>query len=392
MSKSSYRYYHGQEFQAYNFGPSHAFNPIRQELTLDLVVKAGLLQAAHIRAPRAARLDELMLFHERGYIEAVQKAGGSSPVADPGRGIGSPDNPAFSGMHEAAAFRVGATLDAVQDVITGDAEHCANFAGGLHHALPGKASGFCIYNDIGVAIAWLRRTLGCKVAYVDLDAHHGDGVQWGFYDDPDVLTVSIHESGRYLFPGTGDVDETGAGDAAGTSVNIPLLPGTDGESWLECVNTVVPDVIDAFRPDILITQHGCDAHRLDPLTHLSVSVEAMERAAALLHRLAHEYCNGRWVALGGGGYAVWQVVPRAWGLIWANLCDQKPEGRLPEDWLQTWRERSPVPLPGNWRDVIDQAPITDAADFERAWRSEQNLRTAHEALKNCLPHLRNRRR
>lgn len=393
METSSFLYYHGPEYADYCFGPNHAFHPIRQQLTVDLLVKAGLLLPERIAPPRPATDEELALFHRPEYIGVVKAAGKSPPeIALPSHGIGTADNPAFARMHEASAVRVGATLDAVRRVMDGKQEHCVNFGGGLHHALPDRASGFCIYNDIGVAIAWLRKRFDCKVAYVDLDAHHGDGVQWGFYGDPDVLTISIHESGRYLFPGTGDVDEIGEGDAKGACVNIPLLPHTDGENWYECIETVVPELFDAFRPDIVITQHGCDAHRLDPLTHLAVNTEAMERATALIHRLVHQHSGGRWVALGGGGYAHWQVVPRAWGLVWANATDQAPGDRLPEGWIAAWQDRSPAPLPSRWHDVLDQPPIKDAADLEGAWRTAENRKTAARALKNSLEHLRRRRR
>jgi len=393
MSTHPSLYYHGPEFASYSFGPNHAFHPIRQELTIDLVTRAGLVDQAHIVPPRPATDEELLLFHRREYVEVVKAAGNATPrIALPSHGLGTGDNPAFLRMHEAAAVRVGATLDAVRRVVENEAEHCANFGGGLHHALRDKASGFCIYNDIGVAIAYLRKELDCKVAYIDLDAHHGDGVQWGFYDDPDVLTISIHESGRYLFPGTGDVDEIGEGHGKGACINIPLLPHTDGESWLECLEAVVPEALDAFRPDIVISQHGCDAHRLDPLTHLAVSTEAMERAATLIHRLAHEHSGGRWVALGGGGYAHWQVVPRAWGLVWATLTDHAAKGELPADWIAAWQDRAPVPLPSQWHDILDQTPIKDAADFEAAWRAEENRKTAAQALKNSLELLKRRRR
>ena len=392
MATGSCLYYHGPEFADYFFGPDHAFHPIRQQLTADLLVKAGLLAPERIAPPRHATDGELRLFHRQEYIDAVRAAGQNPPrLALPSHGIGTADNPAFSRMHEAGAARVGATLDAVMRVIEGQVEHCVNFGGGLHHALPDRASGFCIYNDIGVAISWLRAEYDCKVAYIDFDAHHGDGVQWGFYGDPDVLTISIHESGRYLFPGTGDVDEIGEGDARGACVNIPLLPHTDGASWLECVETVVPEVLDAFRPDFVISQHGCDAHRLDPLTHLAVDTGAMEKATDIVHRLAHEYAGGRWVALGGGGYSLWQVVPRAWGLVWANATDQTPGERLPAHWIEAWQDRAPAPLPSQWHDVLDQPVIKDAADLEGAWRAGENRKIAELALKNSLEHLRRRR-
>lgn len=390
MNESTYRYYHSQDFALYDFGPDHAFKPIRQELTADLALRASLLRPDEVTPPREAEDWEIALFHTPAFIEAV-KAADTRPVPMTEYGLGTPDNPLFPSMHRASALRVGATLDAVRAVALGHVEHAANFAGGLHHAVHSRASGFCIYNDIGVAIRWLRRELDCKVAYVDFDAHHGDGVQWGFYDDPDVLTLSIHESGRYLFPGTGHIDEIGEGAARGTSVNIPLLPETRGENWLECLERVLPDVLEAFKPDIIITQHGCDTHRLDPLAHLSVSVDAVHRATQMVHRLAHDLCGGRWVALGGGGYAVWQVVPRAWALVWAALSDRPAPERIPEAWLAAWSGQSPVPLPQYWFDVTDELPSKDGADLELVWRHQTNLETADAVRAAVLPHLKRRR-
>lgn len=385
------RYYQDEAFAAYDFGPGHPFAPVRQSLTVDLLRRGGLLPPSAVCSAPPLDDDTLLLFHSEAYVAAVKAAGKPHrPGTYIQYGLGTGDNPIFPDMHEAATVRVGATLDAVRRVARGEIVHAANFSGGLHHAHRAKASGFCIYNDAAVAIAWLRKTLDCKVAYIDLDAHHGDGVQWGFYDDPDVLTISIHETGRTLFPGTGSVDEIGEGAAKGTKVNIPLEPSTDGENWLECFHLVVPDVIDAFRPDFLITQHGCDAHRLDPLSHLAISVESLWEAAVAIHQLAHEYTGGRWVALGGGGYAAWQVVPRAWALTWAAMTDQAPRGALPDEWIAHWSPRSPLPLPTHWYDLADQAPIKDWADFDRELRAEENLATARRARREALRYLKER--
>lgn len=388
----TFHYYHSPDFSKYNFGTGHAFSPVRQELTYDLSLRAGLLRPEEVVAPTAADESAIALFHKPQYIHAVKRVGFGEPAsAYPFFGLGTADNPVFSGMHAAAAYRVGATLAAAKSVSANEVTHAANFGGGLHHAGIARAAGFCIYNDIGVAIAWLRHELDCKVAYIDFDAHHGDGVQWGFYDDPDVLTVSIHESGRNLFPGTGDVDEIGEGEARGTSVNIPLQPHTTSGSWWECVESVLPEVLDAFRPDLIITQHGCDTHRLDPLTHLSVSIEKMDQATRLAHKLAHDLCEGRWVALGGGGYAIWQVVPRAWALVWASLCERPLPDRVPTEWLYAWKDVSPVPLPEYWYDVIDETPIKDSADLEAVWRAEENRKTSRQARTTALRYLRKRR-
>lgn len=377
-------YFHDKGFDLYDFGAGHAFTPLRQRLTVDLLRRSGLLPDESIaRAPEASD-QELLLFHTREFIDAVKSAPSGRCIAPERWGLGTHDNPVFADMHLAASLRVGATLSAVRSVMTGNKRHAVNLAGGLHHAHADRASGFCIYNDIAVAIAWLRREYDCKVAYVDLDAHHGDGVQWAFYEDPDVLTVSLHESGRYLFPGTGDLDEIGEGDARGTSVNVPLLPHTTGPSWLECFETVVPEVLHAFKPDILITQHGCDAHRLDPLTHLAVSTQSMAAATRALRELAGELCGGRWVALGGGGYSIWDVVPRAWSAVWAEAVGKPLPAYVPEAWRERWQDQAPVELPREWHDLIEELPAKDGADMESEWRREQNRRTAMEAVKTAI--------
>lgn len=382
-------YFHDAGFDLYDFGEGHPFSPLRQRLTFDLLREAGLLPEAVVRAAPPAAEEELLLFHTPEYVDAVRRA---DRLAAPERwGLGPPDNPVFPHMHRAASLRVGATVAAVREVMSGRKLQAVNFGGGLHHAHPARASGFCIYNDIAVAIRWLRREYGCKVAYVDLDVHHGDGVQWAFYDDPAVLTISIHESGRSLFPGTGDVDEVGEGDARGTSVNVPLLPYTSGSSWFECFEIVVPELLRAFKPDILITQHGCDPHRLDPLAHLAVSTSYMAAAARALRELAGEVCGGRWVALGGGGYSIWDAVPRTWAAVWAEISQQRLPETLPPSWRARWQPAAPVELPVHWDDLVDEPPPKDGADGEDHWRSQRNRRTAQEAVEMALRFLALRR-
>jgi acetoin utilization protein AcuC len=223
-------------------------------------------------------------------------------------------------MHAACAEVVGASLVAAQAVHSGRSAHAFSPAGGLHHAMRSRASGFCVYNDVAVAAAWLKAQ-GHRVAVVDVDVHHGDGTQAFFYSDPEVLTISLHESGRYLFPGTGFPEETGSGAAAGTSANLPLLPYTWDEPWLSAFEALVPPLLEDFRPTVLVTQDGCDSHRLDPLAHLQTSTRIWPYAGRRFHELAHKLCEGRWVALGGGGYAVREVVPRAWTLLFAEMAE-----------------------------------------------------------------------
>jgi acetoin utilization protein AcuC len=245
-------------------------------------------------------------------------------------------------MHEASAHIVGATVEAARTVWEGSALHAANITGGLHHAMADSASGFCIYNDPAVAIAWLLRAGADRVAYVDIDVHHGDGVQAAFYDDPRVLTISLHESGRTLFPGTGDPTESGGSGAEGMSVNISLPPGTADDGWLRAFHAVVPDLLHTFRPSVLVSQHGCDSHIDDPLAHLMLTVDGQRAAHLALHDLAHEVCDGRWVVTGGGGYAVVDVVPRTWshllGVVAGSPVD--PDTPTPPEWRSYVAERT----------------------------------------------------
>lgn len=238
-------------------------------------------------------------------------------------------------MHESSALLVGSTLTAVDAVLSGVAEHALNLGGGLHHGFRGKASGFCVYNDSAVAIQYIREKYGLRVLYVDTDAHHGDGVQWAFYDDPNVCTFSIHETGRYLFPGTGNVNERGLGAGYGYSFNIPVDAFTEDESWIAAYTTALREITDFFRPDVIVTQNGVDAHYYDPLTHLSVTMKTYRAIPKLAHEIAHEYCGGRWIAVVVGGYDIWRVVPRAWALLWLEMTGQADvSGPLPDEWRE----------------------------------------------------------
>ncbi len=328
---------------SYDMGPAHPLRPVRLELTIALARGLGILDRPGVRvvAPVAANEQTLTLVHDRDYIAAVRRAPDELPGMLAARyGLGTGDNPVFPAMHEASALATGATVQAARAVWQGDAEHAINLAGGLHHAMPDRASGFCVYDDPAVAIAWLLAHGAAKVAYVDIDVHHGDGVQQAFYADPRVLTVSLHESGRFLFPGTGFTEEVGADDGRGTSVNLPLAPGSGDAQFMRAFDAVVPPVLRAFRPRILVTQLGCDTHHDDPLAHLEVTLGGQRHAYSALHALAHELCGGRWVATGGGGYAVYDVVPRAWTHALAELTGAPVGGPTPLAWREEVRERS----------------------------------------------------
>jgi acetoin utilization protein AcuC len=320
----------------YDFGPSHPLNPIRVDLTMRLARSLGLLDLDNVSVVTmaAAEDDELRLVHEADYIAAVRRVGADPTQSDLDRGLGTEDDPVFAGMHEAAALVAGASIRAARAVWTGEAEHAVNIAGGLHHAMPGAASGFCVYNDPAIAIAWLLEQGAERVAYVDVDVHHGDGVERIFWDDPRVLTISIHESGRYLFPGTGFPDDVGGAGAEGYAVNIALPPGTTDAAWLRAFTAVVPPLLAEFRPEVLVSQQGCDSHALDPLAHLGLTLDAQRASYALIHRWAHDYAGGRWVAVGGGGYELVEVVPRAWSHLIAEAAGAQvdPATETPEEW------------------------------------------------------------
>ena len=297
----------------YDFGPGHPLAPVRVALTVELARQLGVLSAPAVTmvSPPPATDAELATAHDDDYIAAVRQAG-RSLAPDLRYGLGTDDDPVFEGMHEASALVAGATLAAAQAVWSGSAVHAASIAGGLHHAMRRTASGFCVYNDLVVAIKWLLAAGAERVAYVDTDVHHGDGVQAAFYDDPRVLTISLHEHPATLFPGTGLPGDTGSGDGAGYAVNVALPAGTGDAGWLRAFDAVVPPLLRTFKPTVLVSQHGCDSHRLDPLAHLELTVDAQRLAQVMLHDLAHELCDSRWLLTGGGGYALVQVVPRTW--------------------------------------------------------------------------------
>ena len=254
-----------EDFLTYHFHEEHPFNQKRVVLTKDLLEKVGLLSKEDILPPRKASEDELALFHNREYIDAVKRASEGKLTKEQGMvfGLGTEDVPMFPGMHEASSYLVGGTLTAVDAVLSGDAIHALNLGGGLHHGFERQASGFCVYNDGAVAIKYIREKYGLKVLYVDTDAHHGDGVQWAFYDDPNVCTFSIHETGRYLFPGTGDVRERGIKEGHGYSFNLPIDAYTQDASFLELYETAVREIVEYFKPEVILTENGADAHTFD---------------------------------------------------------------------------------------------------------------------------------
>ncbi len=325
---------YGSRSPAYDFGPSHPLTPRRFAPGIDLLREVG---AAPGLAPEPASDEELLTCHTAHYIAIVKRNSelDNDPWGSDEGGIGAGDNPSFHGMHEAAAAVAGGSIRALDAILRGDVDHAFHPGGGLHHAMPSRASGFCIYDDPALAIAKARMA-GLRVLYVDLDVHHGDGVQAIHGDDPGVLTLSFHESGRYLFPGTGSVAEVGEGAASGSIVNVPLEPETGEDAWLSAVGTVLPELASAFGPDIIVSQHGCDTHAWDPLAHLNVTTTAMGTAARLVDTVAHRWAGGRWLSTGGGGYGVYRVVPRAWAHVWLAAAHRDVPDRLPDAWRSRW--------------------------------------------------------
>ncbi|MEO7194454.1 MAG: acetoin utilization protein AcuC [Pseudonocardiaceae bacterium] len=325
----------------YDLGGWHPLNPIRLDLTIRLARALGVLEGVRPLAPVQATDAELCTVHSEGYLAAVKRASvkqaqvKQAPRGYVGHGLGTPDNPVFPRMHEASALVAGGSLLAAGEILSGRATRVANIAGGLHHAMRERASGFCIYNDCALAIQRLLDGGMSRVAYVDIDVHHGDGVQEAFADNPRVLTISLHQHPATLFPGTGRSADIGAPGAEGSAVNVPLPPGTGDGGWLRAFHAVVPALLRAFRPEVLVTQHGADTHAEDPLANLTLSVDGQRAAHRALAHLADTTAGGRWLALGGGGYSLFRVVPRSWTHLLAILLDREldPNTPVPAAWM-----------------------------------------------------------
>ena len=357
----------------YDFGKDHPMAPGRVSNTISLARQLGVLDRLDIVPPPEIDIDTLRSVHTADYIDAVRRGEPNAAY-----GLGTSDNPAFAGMHEIAGRVAMATLEAARGVWSGEVERACNISGGLHHAMPDHASGFCIYNDLAIAIRWLLDA-GCeRIAYVDVDVHHGDGVQAIFYDDPRVLTVSLHETPARLFPGTGFAYESGGPHARGTAVNVALPSGTTDGGWLRAFHAIVPKVVAEHEPSILVTQHGCDSHRRDPLADLNLSLDGQRASYLALAELADQFCQRRWVSTGGGGYAVLNVVPRAWTHLLAVVSGQPipPETEVPAAWREEVGERGPLTM----SDGIDAAYVA----FEQGFSPESTLDQAILATRRAV--------
>ncbi|MGQ9523967.1 MAG: acetoin utilization protein AcuC [Armatimonadota bacterium] len=304
--------------EQYDFGPRHPLRPERIRRTRRLIADAiGFAGEEHFVDPAPASEDDLLTAHSQEYLDEVRRLS-RDPSARPSSNFGflHSDNPPFAGMWEACLAYTGASVTAAKLILAGKKQRAFNVAGGLHHAMRERASGFCIINDCVVAIRKLLTRVD-RVAYIDIDAHHGDGVQAAFYSDPRVLTVSIHETGRFLFPGTGFPDQIGEGRGRGFAVNLPLWPGTGDDVYTWAFDHVVPPLISAFQPNIIVTQLGADSHRDDPLTHLQTTTASIEHIARYFASLGVP-----WLALGGGGYSL-TATPRIWAIAWCHMCGRE---------------------------------------------------------------------
>ncbi len=359
----------GPRSTEYDFGPAHPLTPRRFGPSIDLLRSLG---AEPGLAPEPASDDELRWCHSPEYLEVVRRFS-ADPYGFPEAGIGEGgDCPPFPGMHEASSAVAGGSIRAMEAILRGDVEHAFHPGGGLHHAMRARASGFCIYNDPALAIARARRD-GLRVFYIDLDVHHGDGVQALFWADPGVLTFSIHETGRALFPGTGEAWEIGEGRAAGTSVNVPLWPGVGERAWLRILRDTLPVLAASFGPDLIVSQHGADSHAWDPLAHLNVTTTAHGEAARLVDEIAHRHAGGRWLATGGGGYDAYRVVPRTWALTWLAGTHREVSASTPGEWRERWAGEATrygqAPLPETFEDAPNAGLEFDASQEAAEQRS-----------------------
>jgi acetoin utilization protein AcuC len=334
---------HGPHLQAYNPSADEE-RPVRRALGMDLLRAYGLLAHPDVVTvdPRVATDEEIATVHAPAYIRAVRRYSANPVLAgEPAAaqwGFAMGDTLARPGMHEAAAGACGAALVGAQMVWRGEvAQAFCPAPAGLHHALANRAAGMCIYNDAAVAIHWLLENGAERVAYVDVDAHHGDGVQWMFYEDPRVLTCSVHESGRYLFPGTGGLAERGVGAAVGTSVNVPLPPYAGDGPYLRALRDVIAPAVRRFRPDVLITHNGVDPHHTDPMSHLQVTQDGFGHLFRELSDLAFDACGGRWVVLTGGGYNI-DLLARLWARLLGSMVGAPPPEEVPQGWLAAARD------------------------------------------------------
>jgi acetoin utilization protein AcuC len=320
-------------YASYDFGEGHPFSPVRTAMTLDLLARLG--HPLVWREPRLATREELATVHDEAFIAAVEWASAGRGLADGAAfGLGTPDTPLFEGIDEAARLLVGGTLTAAHLIGSGAETRVLQLGGGLHHAHSARASGFCVYNDLAVAIRHLV-SAGMYVTYVDIDVHHGDGVQAVFLRDDKVQTISLHESGQYLFPGTGEIHELGLGMGRGLKINLPLEPFTEGDGYLDAFETIVPPAIESFGPHVIVLQAGADAHFDDPLADLALTTRDYERLFRRIVELAEAHSGGRLLVTLGGGYSM-HATSRVWAILYLVLNGLPVPEAIPHGWAERW--------------------------------------------------------
>jgi acetoin utilization protein AcuC len=325
---------YSDKFLRYDYGPTHPFKMIRLKLTYELIKSYGLFNDDSVELePVAAVDDDILTFHTKDYLDILKSIDeGITPTEALNYGLGFGDNPMFKGVYEGSMLACGGSLMAARLAVSREYDAVFNIAGGLHHAMKSRASGFCYLNDPAVAIYDMIGS-GKRALYIDIDAHHGDGVQAAFYDTNKVMTVSFHENGRFLFPGTGYVEDMGIGDGEGYAVNVSFLPFTTDDIYEEAFDEIVPKLIESFKPDIIVAQLGADSLEDDPLSHLCITNLCFK---SILKKL--KGFNIPLVALGGGGYNVVNVY-RAWTLAYSSLCDVKIANEIPSDFKKYAKDR-----------------------------------------------------
>ncbi|MEO0479982.1 MAG: acetoin utilization protein AcuC [Planctomycetota bacterium] len=357
----------------YDFGEGHVFAPDRQLPLFDLLETTSLLRSGDALASEALDFEGLRAVHRRDYLEHLRDLDQDPALRRSGvvHGLGSLDNPIRPGQYDACAAIAGAAVEAVRAIVNGRHRRIFHPAGGLHHAMPATASGFCLVNDLGLSIHEAL-SLGLeRVAYIDFDVHHGDGVEAIFAEDPRVLTISFHEDPAVRWPHTGRIEDRGRGAGRGSVLNIPLAPGTTDRSLVECCESVSASALDAFRPQLLVTQHGCDPHLGDPLADLSVGTRAFLATAELARDLAEKHCDGRWLATGGGGYQPYTVLPLAWSIVWSVLSDRRLPDDVPPEWRARWENHAQGSTPMRF---LEDEPT----DPRRRRAAEINSKTVRE--------------
>lgn len=370
-------YVYSEDLLQYRFSNEHPFNQMRLKLTTELLKDANFLKDEHIVIPRIATDEELALIHQYDYIQAIRHAshGILSKHEAKKYGLNGDDTLQFKHMHRHSARIVGGALNLVDCIMDGTFINGCHLGGGLHHALPGRANGFCIYNDVAITAKYLVEKYHQRVMVIDTDAHHGDGTQWSFYTDNRIMTYSIHETGKFLFPGSGHYTERGEDIGYGYTVNVPLEPYTENASYLEVFKETVEPLVAAFKPDIILSVHGLDIHYRDPLTHMNCTLNSLYSIPYIIQDLAKRYCNHKVLMFGGGGYNIWRVVPRAWSHVFLSLIGEPIQrGYLPLNWINKWKLYSTVKLPKRWEDRLnDYAYIPRTKEI-----SDKNLRIAKQ--------------